>query len=187
MQQLLKYLSGFVELAESDKEAFTGICSEVHFQKNELVQPVGHTCKSIYFVSSGMLRVFYYKEDIDITESFEPENSIVARAESLFAGKPSNKGIQAIESSDLIVINAAKLYALFDKHPKIERLYRLINESLYVRTINRIESLQFLSAEERYNNLIREYPEIIRRAPLKYIASYLGITQVSLSRIRALK
>lgn len=187
MEQLSAYLSAFIVLPLKDLEAFKSLCSIVHVQKNEIIQPVGHTCKSIYFVSSGMLRVFYYKEDLDITESFEPENSIVARAESLFAGRPSNKGIQAIESSDLIVINAAKLYALFDEHPKIERLYRLINESLYVRTINRIESLQFLTAEERYNNLIREYPEIIRRAPLKYIASYLGITQVSLSRIRALK
>jgi hypothetical protein len=68
----------------------------------------------------------------------------------------------------------------------IERLFRKIFEVAYVDTINRIESLQFHSAEERYKALLREAPDVLKRVPLKYVASFLGITQVSLSRIRGM-
>jgi len=86
-----------------------------------------------------------------------------------------------------VAINSAQLFQLYDNHPDIERLFRKIFENAYVVTVNRIESLQFHSAEERYNNLLHLSKNIIKRVPLKYIASYLGITQVSLSRIRAKK
>lgn len=134
-----------------------------------------------------MVRIYYYKDAIDITESFEFENSFVARAESLFTGKPSQKAIQAIEDTTLIAIDSNKLFKLFDEHHDLERLFRKIIETSYVTTVNRIESLQFHTAEERYNALLKETRDVLKRVPLKYIASYLGITQVSLSRIRAQK
>ena len=127
------------------------------------------------------------KEDIDITESFEFENAFVARAESLFTGKPSLKAIQAIEDSSLIAIDSNKLFQLFDRHHDLERLFRKIIEASYVNTVNRIESLQFHTADERYHDLLKEHKDVLKRVPLKYIASYLGITPVSLSRIRAQK
>lgn len=187
MEQFLKYIASLVKLTLEERENLVSISSEVSIKKNEELQPIGHTCKTIYFVKSGMLRICYLKDGVDITESFEPENSIVARAESLFAGIPSKKAIQAIEDSELVAISAPKLYALFDAYPKIERLFRNLVEQQYVKTIHRIESLQFNSPEERYRSLMQEYPDIIKRVPLKHIASYLGITQVSLSRIRARK
>ena len=111
----------------------------------------------------------------------------MARAESLFAGVPSKKAIEAVEDSQLIAVSAPKLFDLFDSHPKIERLFRKIPEQQYVKTIRRIESLQFQTPEERYKQLIISQPDIFKRVPLKFIASYLGITQVSLSRIRSRK
>jgi CRP-like cAMP-binding protein len=102
----------------------------------------------------------------------------------LFTGNPSKKSIQILENAEIVAINAPKLFGLYNEHPCIERLFRLIFESAYVDTVNRIESIQFHSAEERYLALIQE-PNILQRVPLKLIASYLGITQVSLSRIRA--
>ena len=168
-------------------KALVEISSEVHFHKGTDVQPIGHTCKTIYFVKKGCVRIFYFKEDIDITESFEFENAFVARAESLFTGKPSLKAIQAIEDTDLIAIDSNKLFKLFDSHRDLERLFRKIIETSYVNTVNRIESLQFNTADERYFNLLKDHPNILKRVPLKFIASYLGITPVSLSRIRAIK
>jgi CRP-like cAMP-binding protein len=131
------------------------------------------------------VRIFYQKEEIDITESFEFENDFVARAESLFTGKASRKGIQAIEDTLMIAINSQKLFELFNIHPDLERSFRKITEKAYVKTVNRLESLQFNTAEERYNSLLKESPGILKRVPLKFVASFLGITQVSLSRIRA--
>ncbi len=135
----------------------------------------------------GLARIYYYKADIDVTESFSFQNSIVVRFESLFAGQPSKKGIQAIEDSEFIAVNATKLFKLYDEFPEIERIFRKITEVYLVENINRVESIQFHTAEERYTTLLKEAPDILKRVPLKYVASYLGITQVSLSRIRAKK
>lgn len=187
MQNFLTFIQSIQPIGEIEKKEIQNICSEIKIGKNETLQPIGHTCKTIYFVRSGILRICYLKDGVDITESFEPENAIVARAESLLAGIPSRKAICAIEDTELIAINAAKLFQLFDHYPMIERLFRKIIELQYVKTIHRIESLQFNSPEERYKLLTKEYPDLIKRVPLKFIASYLGITQVSLSRIRGRK
>jgi CRP-like cAMP-binding protein len=74
---------------------------------------------------------------------------------------------------------------LFDVYPQIERLFRKIIEQAYVHAVNRMEAIQFHAAEERYAQLLEDKPDLVKRIPLKHIASYLGITQVSLSRIRA--
>lgn len=168
-------------------DAIENICVKVSFKKNEEVQPIGHSCKTIYFIESGALRIFYFKDGIDITESFEFEKAIVARAESLFSGRPSQKGIQALEETQLFAINSNALFNLYNSHHDLERLFRKVFEQAYVKTINRLESLQFYTAEQRYANLLKEQPDVLLRVPLKYVASYLGITQVSLSRIRAKK
>ena len=104
--------------------------------------------------------------------------------ESLFTGKPSRKAIQILEDAEVVAINANKLFKLYDTFPELERLFRKIFETAYVETVNRIEGIQFHSAEERYNALLNESPNVLMKVPLKYVASYLGITQVSLSRIR---
>ncbi|NNF83287.1 MAG: Crp/Fnr family transcriptional regulator [Flavobacteriaceae bacterium] len=154
-------------------------------KKGEDLQMIGSVCRNIYFVKSGLLRIHYIKNGNSITESFEFENSIVARSDSLFDAKPSQKGIQAIEDTELVAIYSTKLFQLYDLDPDIERLFRIIFERAYVKTVERIESLQFHSAEERYTNLLEHSQPIIKRIPLNYIASYLGITPVSLSRIRS--
>jgi CRP-like cAMP-binding protein len=185
VESLLKHIKTLHPISIASEHALSAICKDAEFKKGIDIQPIGHTCKTIYFVKKGCIRIYYFKEDIDITESFEFENAFVARAESLFTGKPSKKAIQAIENTTLIAIDSTKLFMLFDSHPDLERLFRKIIEMAYVNTVNRIESLQFNTAEERYINLIKDHPYILKRVPLKFIASYLGITPVSLSRIRA--
>ncbi|HEX6847160.1 MAG TPA: Crp/Fnr family transcriptional regulator [Chitinophagaceae bacterium] len=185
MLPVLTYLNRYHQLSSTSEEALSTIFSEVKIKKNEILQPIGHTCKTIYFINKGLARIYYLKDGIDITESFTAENNLIARVESLFTGRPSTKAIQVLEDTDLTAINATKLFKLYDQFHDIERVFRKIFEAGYVETINRIESIQFHTAEERYRSLLHEAPDILKRVPLKYIASYLGITQVSLSRIRA--
>ncbi len=187
MKNLLKHIQNISPISTKAEKDLLAISKEVHYNKSIDIQSIGHTCKTIYFVSNGCIRIYYFKEDVDITESFEFENAFVARAESLFTGKASLKAIQSIEDSTLIAIDSTKLFQLFDKHHDLERLFRKIIESSYVNTVNRIESLQFHTAEERYLNLLKDHSTILKRVPLKLIASYLGITPVSLSRIRGTK
>jgi CRP-like cAMP-binding protein len=187
MKELLEHIQNIFSLPEQAKVALAAICTPQQFRKGEHIQQFEHTCRTIYFVQNGIIRIYYLKDGTDITESFEFEHAFVARAESLFSGKPSQKAIQAITDCTLVAIDAHKLFALFDSYPALERLFRKIIEQAYVNTVNRVESLQFHTAEERYHDLLKSNPDVLKRVPLKYIASFLGITQVSLSRIRALK
>jgi CRP-like cAMP-binding protein len=184
MDALFQYFKKFNPLSKEAEKAIAEISSIVTIKKSKDLQPIGHTCKTIYFIKKGVARINYFKDGIDITEQFFFENSIIARVESLFTGKPSRKAIQILEDAEIIAINSTQLFKLYDTYPEIERLFRKIFESAYVETVNRIEGIQFHSAEERYNALLNEAPNVLMRVPLKYVASYLGITQVSLSRIR---
>ncbi len=187
MRSLFTYFKTYSSLSKESEAAIRAISKVLAVKKNSDLQSIGHTCKTIYFLKSGMARIYYFKNDIDITESFSFANSIVVRYESLFTEQPSKKGIQILQDSEVIAINARELFKLYDTHPDIERLFRKLFEAALVDQVNRIESIQFHTAEERYQALLKESPEIIKHAPLKYIASYLGITPVSLSRIRAQK
>lgn len=185
MDSLLAHIQTIYPIGAQAQNALRAICRVQQFHRGDLIQDFGHTCKTIYFVEKGIARIYYLKDGTDITESFEFEQAFVARAESLFSGRPSQKAIQAIADCTLIAIDAHSLFSLFDAFPELERLFRKIIEQAYVNTVNRVESLQFYTAEERYHALLKLNPDVLKRVPLKYIASYLGITQVSLSRIRA--
>lgn len=165
-------------------EAIAEISTIVNIKKGKDLQLIGHTCRTIYFINQGAARIYYYKDQNDITESFAFEGDIIARVESLFTGNPSKKAIQALEDTEVVAIQATPLFRLYDRFTEIERLFRKIFELAYVDTVNRMESIQFHSAEERYTDLLNSAPLLVQRIPLKHVASYLGITQVSLSRIR---
>lgn len=187
IQTAIDFLRTFHPIDAEATEVLESLCFEGKIAKGRDLQPIGHTCRTIYINVQGLLRIYYLKDGNDITESFEIAPSVVARVESLFSGRASRKGIQALENTTYVAISAPPLYALFDKFPSLERLFRKVFEDGYVKTVNRLESLQFHTAEERYRQLMDEQPDILQRAPLKHIASFLGITQVSLSRIRALR
>jgi len=187
LAQLFQLFKKYNALPVKAEEAITAISSIITVKKNKDLQPIGHTCKTIYFINKGIARIYYFKDGIDITENFFFENNIIARVESLFTGKPSRKAIQILEDAEIVGINANQLFKLYDSFPEIERLFRKIFEAAYVEKVHRIEGIQFHTAEERYKALLQEAPDILKRVPLKYVASYLGITQVSLSRIRGLK
>ena len=112
------------------------------------------------------------------------KNEIIVRAESLFTGQTTTKGIETIEKTIMFTIDANALFRLYDDYHNIERLFRLIFENEFVNAIRRIESFQLKTATERYIELLNS-TDWVQKIPLKHIASYLGITQVSLSRIRA--
>ena len=181
-------ITHFRQISPLSSEAEAALLSIIHVQrvqKNQDIQQIGQTCKTLYFLQSGLARIYYFHDGNDITEGFYAPYCLIARAESLFAGIPSKKAIQVLEQADVWSISIADLSALYPAHRDIERLFSRLFELAYVQTIQRIENLQFHTAEERYQLLAHEQPDVLRSVPLKYIASYLGITQVSLSRIRA--
>jgi CRP-like cAMP-binding protein len=171
-------------LSPAARKAVHGLLRAVSVPKGALVQAPGSRCNTVYFVESGLARIFYLLDGKDVTEHFALEYQPIVRAESLFTGQPTSKGIEALEASTLVTLHAPSLFALYDAHPDVERLFRRLFEHEHIQVLRRLESLQFKTAEERYHELEGQ-PELLRRIPLKYLASYLGITPVSLSRIRA--
>ena len=161
MYEIITYFNKYNALSENAINAISEISKPVNIKKNQNLQSIGHTCRTIYFIKKGVARIYYYKDEIEITECFAFKNTIIARVESLFTGKPSRKAIQMIEDSELVAISSAKLFDLFDTFPEIERLFRKIFESAYVDTVNRVESIQLHSAEERYNFLLKESPNVL--------------------------
>ncbi|MBN3518950.1 Crp/Fnr family transcriptional regulator [Algoriphagus lutimaris] len=185
IQSLFTYFKTIHSISPEAERALYGISFEIETSKNKHLHEIGQTCKTYYFVSEGLARIFYLKDGTDVTEYFAHQNDMIIRAESLFTGRPSKKAIQALENTVFIGIPASKLEGLFDTYPDLERLFRKILEASFVAYVNRMESLQFHTAEERYNQLVKDYPRLLENVSLKHIASYLGITQVSLSRIRS--
>ncbi|PBQ33736.1 cyclic nucleotide-binding protein [Sphingobacteriaceae bacterium] len=187
MENLFRFFDQFNPLSAEAKKAITSISKVVSEKKNGELQSIGHTCKTIYFINKGSARIYYFKDGKDITESFSFENNMIVRVESLLSGEPSRKAIHVLEDTEFIAVDSHKLFQLYDTHHDIERLFRKLFEAGYLETVHRLESIQFHTAEQRYAKLIKEMPDILKRVPLKHVASYLGITQVSLSRIRATK
>jgi CRP-like cAMP-binding protein len=185
IDEFIQFLNSLQKLSPESKNSLSKICSSIRLDKSVILQEIGQTCRTIYFVQEGMARIYYYRDGIEVTEYFAAARELIIRAESLFTNQPSKKGIITVTDTVFIALPAGLLFNLFDEFPEIERLFRIIIQDAYVETIKRIESMQFHSAEERYKNLLQESPSLIQQVPLKHIASFLGITQVSLSRIRS--
>lgn len=157
---------------------------EIVLAKNEYLLTEWKLCRHLYFLQQGALRGCYTLRGKEITHWFAFENDFVTSFHSFITGQPAVENIQSLEGSVLWSISKEKLNTLLDNFPEIERLVRIIYENYYIRLEERFINSQFKSAGERYEDLLQHSPHIIERVPLGYIASYLGISQETLSRIR---
>jgi len=157
---------------------------EIVLAKNDFLVSHGKRCRHLYFLQQGALRGYYSLEGKEITHWFGFENDFVTSFHSFITGQPAVENIQLLQGSILWGISRENLDSLLDRFPEIERLVRIVYENYYIRLEERFINSQFKSAAERYQNLLQQAPHIVERVPLGYIASYLGISQETLSRIR---
>lgn len=155
--------------------------------KGSFILKYDETCKHIYYVNKGLVRIFYYKNRKDITEWIASENHFLFSIISYFKNEPSKLIIEAIEDSEIILLAKEGLEKLRKTNIQISNLCTEFYSISLIYSQKRMESIQFETAKQRYNNLLSEQPKILNKVPLQYIASYLGITQETLSRIRAKK
>ena len=154
------------------------------YAKNEIILREGETCENIYWVVKGLVRQFYYKNKKELTEYMTTENSIVMCIESLFKEEPTRLQIQALEPSISYSIPKRDLEAAAIKCINIQMLYRKILEESLIISQHHADMLRFESAQDRYAKLVKRAPQLVLRAPLVYIASYLQMTPETLSRVR---
>lgn len=143
--------------------------------------------KKVYFIESGLVRSYYLKDGKDITHFFFSENSFSLSIESIFYNNPSPFGLELLEASTIRSINYHDLETYINRHNVLEKMMRGLLIDVLKKFGERISATQFQSAQERYKTMLEKHPDILLRAPLGHIASYIGITQQRLSVIRAQK
>ena len=171
-------------MTHEELDLLESILVPMKYAKNEMILREGETCTNIYWVVKGLVRQFYYKNGKELTEYMATESSIVMCIESLFMEQPTHLQIKAIEPSVLIALPKADLEAVAMKSVNIQILYRKILEESLILSQVHADMLRFESAQDRYQKLIKRQPQLVLRAPLVYIASYLQMTPETLSRVR---
>ena len=185
-QPLLQFIAGTVKLSAKDENSLSSKLTIEQFEKGNLILQQDKVCKNLKFVISGVYRVYQLKEGKEITSYFnyKERNPFVASFISLLTGKPSTEIIECIVPGELITISYQDWTNLYQISHELTTFGRKMAEYNYVLAIERIESLQYQSATDRYQIFLRHYPSLLNQIPHHYIASYLGITPESLSRIR---
>src|SRR4051812_23204206 len=144
----------------------------------------GEVCGRMGFVTRGYFRKYYLTEKKEVTTFFNFEKDVMVEFDSFLRRAPSRYFIQAMEDAEIVSFSREAWQFAFDRSKSWERLGRITAERYYVSVTQRVESLLFLSGEQRYLNLLEVSPHIHARVPLFQIASYLGLERESLSRLR---
>lgn len=172
-------------VSEYSKHIFKKNISEVSFPKGHILLSADKIETNIYFIKKGIVRAFFNSNDSEITFWFGKEGDTIVSMKSYVANKKGYESIELLEDCELYELNTSNLQKLFIEYIDIANWGRKFVEHELVKAETRLISRQFRNATERYKELLKENSDLIQRVQLGHIASYLGITQVSLSRIRA--
>ena len=184
LDQLKNLALCYIALSDKQWEDIARYFKEKHVTKNEFLFREGQTGRHIYFICSGLIRNYYLKDGEEITRHFGQENELLSAYVSFLTQTPTFENVQAVEDCRLLQISYDDLQYIYKKYPVWGNFFRQLLEKVYIETTKRIEGFICKTAEERYIDLITRRPDLVRRVPLRYLATYLGITPVSLSRIR---
>ncbi len=155
------------------------------YAKGTIILKEGEQCKSIIYIHRGLLRQFYFKNGKEVTEYLAVDGDIVMCIESLFKEEPSYLQVEALENTILYELPKQRLEQVALHNVNIQILYRkILEESLIISQVH-ADLLRFETAENRYRRMTRQMPQVVLRAPLVHIASYLQMTPETLSRVRA--
>ena len=171
-------------MTHEELDLLESILVPLKYAKNEMILREGETCTNIYWVVKGLVRQYYYKNGKELTEYMASENTIVMCIESLFREQPTHLQIKALEPTIMIALPKAELEAVAMKSVNIQILFRKILEESLILSQHHADMLRFESAQDRYAKLVKNQPQLVLRAPLVYIASYLQMTPETLSRVR---
>ncbi|MEO6851603.1 MAG: Crp/Fnr family transcriptional regulator [Mucilaginibacter sp.] len=184
---LLETLNNISIISEALQDQIKLYLVEEKFNKKTLILKEGQVSQRIYFIKKGFVRAFYHKNNNEFTNWFMGEGEIIISIYSFFSRKPSFENIEALEECTLQSINWDQLQNIYQQHPEFNKTGRLLTEHYYMKSEERTITLQTLSAKQRYEKLLNNYPGILQKASLGQIATFLSIKQETLSRIRAEK
>jgi CRP-like cAMP-binding protein len=181
--ELVKFISEYISLSGAELEDIAGNFKKRIVKKNDYLLQPGETCRDLIFVQRGCLRLYYIADSIEVSVWFAFKHTSAIEIYSFISQNPSNYFLQAIEDSEILYLPKAELNKLYHTHPKMQEMMRKFWEDVVLNLINRFTALQRDSAEDRYRDLLNK-PSYLQTIPQKYLASFIGVTPTSLSRIR---
>ena len=172
-------------MTHDELKVLESILEPMHFSKGQMILKEGEVCKHIYYIEHGLIRQLYFKKGKQITEHLGVDRSIFMCIESLFREEPTSLQVEAIEPTMVYAIPKLRLEQVALHNVNIQILYRkILEESLIISQVH-ADLVRFETAQDRYKRLCKLSPQVILRAPLVYIASYLQMTPETLSRVRS--
>jgi len=185
MKELLNHFSLLTHISDELKVELLQRVQVSYFKKNERVHDAEKICRRTYLVKKGLLRIYFNKDGKIITDGFSAENEWMTSAYSFMRGVTDQYSIDAIENTETYSFSIDDLQYLFEKFHEMERFGRIIMSRQFIQQSERLNSIRFTSPTEKYKHFCTNYQQILNRLPLGMVASYLGITQETLSRVRA--
>ena len=185
MKKIKEFLNNIIPINE---EEWTIIAQKLElciYPKKTVILNLGQVEDYLYFIDEGLIRYYIPKDENDLTFGFSFENELASGYDSFVTRQPCAYEIQTLTETKIWRLNTSSLSEIYQETKVGNKLGRLITEMLFVKEIKRELSLLNETAEDRYLNLFTERPQLIKEIPLKYIASYIGVTPQALSRIRA--
>ncbi|MEO0895679.1 MAG: Crp/Fnr family transcriptional regulator [Bacteroidota bacterium] len=184
MEKLIKdFQRRFTYLEKEDFEQLLVLARMEQLQKGEFFSKAGDYSHKIGIIQEGLVRGYLVDyEGREITTMFREESKVIGAYDTLFLDRPTNHYIQAMENVNFLSLSMLDIRKI--ENPRIQRCVLNITEEILVLTIKRTESLTLLSPLERYLNFVKNRGALINRIPQKYLASYLGVTPQSFSRLK---
>lgn len=184
MERLLSLIQSIQPLSDELKAGLSQMLRCDTFpRKHWLLQP-NQVSDRLYFVETGLVRGYYLKDGREVTSWFMREGDFLMSIASFYTRQPTQEYVELLETSTLWSITYLQLQQLYRQFPEFNVVGRLLTEKYYVLSELRTQNLRMQTAPERYQQLLADFPDIFGRVPLKYIASHLGISPETLSRLR---
>ena len=185
VQNFIKFQQEQFHLTKEECESATENFQLESFAKNDYFVTQGKVCRKLAFIAEGIMRYCMFRDDgSDVTCFFMCENDFVGDPDSFFQQKPSDKNVQALTDCQLITISYDNMQKLLQNVPRGKEVNAAIAHYVTMRMLHQRTFLLNLDATVRYKEFMREYPHVLQRVPLSYVANFLGIAQQSLSRLR---
>ena len=172
-------------MTHDELDVLESILVPIKYAKGEIALSEGEICKNLLYIDKGLMRQFYFKHGKEVTEHLAQDHTIVMCIESLFKEEPTKLQIEAIEPTVVYALPKADLERVAMHNVNIQILYRKILEESLIMSQVHADLVSFETAQDRYKKLCKLMPQVVLRAPLVYIASYLQMTPETLSRVRA--
>ena len=185
--QIISHFEQFISVSDALKAELLQRVTLVTFNKGDLIIDANKVNTKSYYILNGLTRTYFVKDGKEVNEYFSSDNEWANSPRSWRTGKPDIYYVSALENTTALCIHAEDMLFLFNHFPELDRYGRLSMITLLDHLMERITSFRFTTAKEKYVHFKQTYPGIYHRIPLGMVASYLGVSQETLSRIRTSK